>query len=494
MTNDRLNRVLRTLRESVLFSDDFPKRRRFSHAEWAALSEEERGESVRPGVIAIRRLKNFRELADAVNQLGKAKHAGAVPLLAELWAKCALQPVRTAAGHALRTIGTPEARQALQNLIEDSDHLSVYLAVASVFDEDPEKAFDRLGHYFEPSRLSQPGGAVIPNAALATFAPGSFVAGHDGELTPQWADSRAPSWLKQDARWVGLCAALRWDKHLGRTARDVLRYADPELADSALEQAQGHERPRVIRYATQVNGNLLARYLGGEHRAVWAELRSHDALGGDLLEGAQAVASETMKRVARCADILSERLAALGWRPLYGELRTRPRAEDREAMRRIQEITAAPIPLSVRAFWEGVGGINFVWDYESGDALELGVGLPMDEMDPLCVDAPADLTHVFEEWQDQRSGLNPEFADPFRLDVSPDYLHKANTSGGPPYGFELPFFGADPILMGETHELPFSDYLRLCFRWAGFPRLERHADRPDVHAFLEVMTKGLEPF
>jgi hypothetical protein len=163
-------------------------------------------------------------------------------------------------------------------------------------------------------------------------------------------------------------------------------------------------------------------------------------------------------------------------------------------MRRIEDITGAPLPLSVRAFWEAVGGINFVWDYESGEAPDLGVNLPMDHMDPLCVDAPEVVTHVFEDWEDQRSGINPEFADPFNLDLAPDYLHKANISGGGPYGIELPFLGADPIFAAEAHELPFVDYLRLCFRWAGFPRLERHADRPDVREFLEVMCKGLEPF
>src|SRR5262249_29735308 len=145
-----------------------------SHAEWAGFVEEERARSNQPGLIAIRRVKNAADLADAVNQLGKAQHTAAVPLLAELWADCALQPVRNAAGHALRAVGTPEARRALLDLIEDSGHLSVYLAVAAVFDDDAATAFDRFSRYFEPSRVAQPGGAVIPNAVLATFSPGSF--------------------------------------------------------------------------------------------------------------------------------------------------------------------------------------------------------------------------------------------------------------------------------------------------------------------------------
>lgn len=490
MTPNHLDRLLDSLQKSDLFSADFPRRMRILHAEWAGLGEEERTRVHDPGLIAIDRVKNVWELKNAVDQLGQAKHTAAVPVLAELWANCALVPVRDAAGHALRAIGTPEARRALLNLIEDSDHPSAYLAVASVFDEDPAKAFDRLSHYFEPARVAQPGGAVIPDAVLDTFAPWSFVGG----MTPEWSDSRAPSWLRDDPRWVRLCVALRHDKQLGHTARTVLRYADPELIRSALEEAKAREGPRVVRPTTKAAGDLLARYLGGQHGPVWNELRSHEALGGDLLEEARAVAKETMNRVSQGADILAERLAALGWVPLYGELRTRPRVEDQEVMRRIEEITGAPLPVSLQAFWEVVVGINFVWDYESGGPPDLGVDLPMDEMDPLCVDPPEVVTHLFEEWEEQRSGVDPELTDPFSLDLAPDYLHKANISGGGPYAIELPFLGADPVFANEAHELPFVDYLRLCFRWAGFPRLERHADRPDVREFLKVMSKGLKPF
>ena len=145
----------------------------------------------------------------------------------------------------------------------------------------------------------------------------------------------------------------------------------------------------------------------------------------------------------------------------------------------------APLPVSLLAFWEVVGGINFVWDYERGDAPDLGVDVPMDEMDPLSVDAPEEVTHLFEEWEERRSDIDPEFADPFNLDLAPDYLHKANISGGTPYGIELPFFGADPIFVIEAHGLPFVDYLRLCFGWAGFPRLRAlcgPAGRPRVSA------------
>lgn len=496
MQNDVLDALVEKLRGSDLFAADFPRRQRLSHAEFATLTEEEYEQSYSPGapeMVAIRRVKNVGELEDAVRRLGGAKYAPAVPLLAALWADCALVPVRNAAGHALRAIGTPDARRALFDLIDDSDHLSVFLGVAAAFDEDPARVYDRLHHFFEPTRLTQPGGAAIPHSILAAFVPSSFRY-IGGKSVPAWSLAQAPSWFRTDRRWLDLCVSLRRDPQIGRTARAALRYADADAVGPALEAAKRRESPRPVHLSTAATGDLLARYHRGEHVAVWAELRSHEALAGPLLVEAEAVARETMARVARNADRLAERLAAEGWRPLYDELRVRPRAGDAEVVTRIEEFAGSPLPLSLRAFWEVVGGINFVWDYDSGAAPSLGVDLPMDQMDPVCVDSPQTVTHLFDGWEEQLVGVDPELADPLDLSLAPDFLHKANISGGGPYGVVLPFLGADPVFDNEAHRLPFVDYLRLCFRWAGFPLLERHASRPDVRRFLESMGEGLEPF
>jgi hypothetical protein len=488
------DQLLKTLRTSVLFSTDFPKRIRLSHAQSATLDEEVHRQSNHPGLIAVKRVPNWSELVDAVRQLGAAKHLPAVPVLSELWLNCALVPVRTAAGHALRAIGTAEARRALLDQIEDADHFSVFMAVRAIFDESAERAYDRCAPYFEPARVEQPGGSVIPNQILATFAPSSSLCGKDGKMSPQWTESSAPAWLRQDTRWIELCVMLRRHKQLGEISRRVLRHADPETVTPALEKARVREGPRVVLPVTKASGDLVARYRRGEYEAVWNELRSHPALGGDLLEEARDVANETMSRVLHNTKLLAAQLGARGWKPLYGTaLHTPPGAADHELITQIEAITGAPIPISLRAFWEIVGGINFVWDYNSGDAPSLGVDLPMDELDPLCVDSTENASHILEHWGHQRAGVDPELADPFKLDLAPDYLHKANTSGGPPYGIELPFLGADPVFVDE-HGLPFVDYLRLCFRWGGFPLLEKHADRPDVQQFLSAMRQDFEPF
>jgi hypothetical protein len=180
---------------------------------------------------------------------------------------------------------------------------------------------------------------------------------------------------------------------------------------------------------------------------------------------------------------------------LTGRLRWPPRAADSRIISDIERFTEAPLPASLQAFWDRVGGIDFVWDYNTDEqAPDLGSGLAMAEMDPLCVWSAKHMKGLLSEWEGRRSEVDPELDDPWNLDLAPDYLHKANISGGAPYGIELPHLGADPIFINEEHGLRFVEYLRLAFRWAGFPRLERHAQNVDVRQFVVEMTKGMEPF
>jgi hypothetical protein len=55
------------------------------------------------------------------------------------------------------------------------------------------------------------------------------------------------------------------------------------------------------------------------------------------------------------------------------------------------------------------------------------------------------------------------------LAIAPDDLHKANTSGGEPYEIAVPDLCADGKLLNERHDLYFIEYLRLVFRFGGFP-------------------------
>jgi hypothetical protein len=76
--------------------------------------------------------------------------------------------------------------------------------------------------------------------------------------------------------------------------------------------------------------------------------------------------------------------------------------------------------------------------------------------------------------------------------LAPDDLHKDNTSGGDPYGLQLPNPSADFILMYERHNMLFVPYLRLAIlNWGGFPGLE---GRKIEFEHLDSLVADLELF
>ena len=80
---------------------------------------------------------------------------------------------------------------------------------------------------------------------------------------------------------------------------------------------------------------------------------------------------------------------------------------------------------------------------------------------------------------------------PTAVTIAPDDLHKANTSGGDAYEISIPDLRADGELLNERHSLLFVDYLRLSFRFGGFPGYDGAADVP---ADISVVKSGLLEF
>ncbi len=147
------------------------------------------------------------------------------------------------------------------------------------------------------------------------------------------------------------------------------------------------------------------------------------------------------------------------------------------------------IPLSLQYFYRYVGGINFAWNYEAkpdirwpmADALQI---MSLDSLLKTVTDR-----YWAEEMQDYiEEGL------PFGLAISADDLHKDNVSGGPMYAIAItPEPSVDSLLLYESHNLLFIDYLRLCFKYAGFPGLTDNAP-DDFVSFSENVKLSLRQF
>jgi len=103
-------------------------------------------------------------------------------------------------------------------------------------------------------------------------------------------------------------------------------------------------------------------------------------------------------------------------------------------------------------------GMNVVTEFPTGEETPLA--------DPLVVDGDPGA------WDgDYEAGETAPFP------LAPDDLHKADISGDA-YYMELPNGSADAPFL-DWHKETFVGYLRIAFRWGGFPGWERYPDRPE---------------
>jgi hypothetical protein len=190
---------------------------------------------------------------------------------------------------------------------------------------------------------------------------------------------------------------------------------------------------------------LLERYLDGEHVQVWSELNAlgDEVRSGEHLEPARAVARETMRRVKTDIDTLRERWRARGFRFGYAWAGKRARVE----VERAPPLAGPPLsgavldafeheqgvlPMSLRAFYELIGSVNFVGVGPPGDAR----WPDREQMDPLQL-APLHLA------------ADPEDT----LLLFPDPLLKFFLGGVGPISTPLPSPTADAELWFEGEPL-----------------------------------------
>ena len=242
---------------------------------------------------------------------------------------------------------------------------------------------------------------------------------------------------------------------------------------------------------------LFDRYLAGDHRQVWKDLMAlgDQALGQDHAADAAAVAYETMERVAGNVRTLADRLQGLGYRFVYPgsdggffglrkarahEPHVPPATDVSGTISAIEQAIGGPLPLSLRAFFEVVGEVNFNGDHPS-------IAPPDSEVapDPLMVCSAEEALAMLEsEDFDDEDGSRIEFA--------PDALHKANVSGGSPYSIAVPNPAADALVEDGPRGVTFVEYLRTAIlAWGGFPGWE---DAKQIPAELDDLRRDLVPF
>ena len=84
---------------------DVANRPRIALDNWLELSPPERNAAWQVEIDAVRSVKNLNDVRIPIWILSRRQLGAAIPLFADLWRRCAVQPIRAPAGDALFEIG-----------------------------------------------------------------------------------------------------------------------------------------------------------------------------------------------------------------------------------------------------------------------------------------------------------------------------------------------------------------------------------------------------
>jgi hypothetical protein len=201
-----------------------------------------------------------------------------------------------------------------------------------------------------------------------------------------------------------------------------------------------------------------------------------------------------MRRARSCIESIIDKLLKGGYRFL--DTARAHQAPDPDLLEWLEQYERQGIylPVSLQAWLANVGNVDLRGTHPAwprpGYVFEGMV--PTNEVlytDPLVVQVSSDyIAYSRKEWESSVREDGLESAGPFSIAIAPDYIHKANLSGGPPYEIRSDSAAVDSLLFNERHCTSFTNYLRVALRWGGFPGFEyiNHVKR-DLNEFSSSM-------
>jgi len=149
----------------------------------------------------------------------------------------------------------------------------------------------------------------------------------------------------------------------------------------------------------------------------------------------------------------------------------------------IQQIESAvgDVPLALKLFWLRVGSVDLSGSHPDWQASGY--------LDQLIVFPSAFALYELEEFiGDQEERQRHDL--PYVVPIAPDYFHKANVSGGPPYSISIPAIADDPPLNETPVTEKFIEHIEHALRFGGFPGLTQCEHHNWPVAFLASNVDG----
>jgi hypothetical protein len=225
------------------------------------------------------------------------------------------------------------------------------------------------------------------------------------------------------------------------------------------------------------NGGLHRRYVAGQREQVWRELRQ---VGGqvrddpDLASEAQLVCDEMAVRARQNIQELVERLSRSGYHfHSNDDMREAivphmAPTDEVDTLLPWLESSFGALPMALMSWMRIVGDVWLVGTHPDWPTSVEADPFAMELEGALHPDWPSMRSYFEGERDCWFDSLEQDDGGLFVLPVAPDRLHKANTSGGAPYGFFLPDRSAEGLFRSQS-TTPFVEYLNHVFANGGFP-------------------------
>lgn len=236
--------------------------------------------------------------------------------------------------------------------------------------------------------------------------------------------------------------------------------------------------------------DFYTRYRKGEFKTVYDEILElkQDAFSPENFSEIEMVLEETFRRVSYNLKIIYQELKKIDYlfktnfesnfdKPLCPPL---PNTEN--LLKNLEKNVSSfgYVPLSLRKFYQIVGSCNFVWNYEINEERF------WEGADPIQVGSLDELTDytASEDWIEDMNESVEDSEKPY-LELSADFLHKDNISGGMPYSIEITDQPSiDGLFLFEPHNTTFVDYLRISLENCGFSLISEREINNDHKSFF----------
>lgn len=183
--------------------------------------------------------RRFTLVELVIKALGARRHAPSAERLAAIWRDAKEDALRTAAGEAILSIGTPSDVEAIAATLSEAAPAQAMLPVRATLMLGAPRPFDRLAPFFDEASLATRDGDEIAKTVLEAL--------RQQAAAKRAAGDRQRTWLDADPRWIDLLLGLLPREGIGWNALRLLPFAaDPRVLPALLGRLGKDELDDVL--------------------------------------------------------------------------------------------------------------------------------------------------------------------------------------------------------------------------------------------------------